>query len=63
MADDVDLTEQRTEFEAKVHLYQSHRDEPSIKEPTGACLNCEEPLTDRRWCNADCRDQWERRDS
>ncbi len=25
---------------------------------TGYCLECGETLTDRRWCDADCRDLW-----
>lgn len=29
---------------------------------TGACLECEAPLEGaRRWCDAGCRDMWERR--
>ncbi|MDR3088105.1 MAG: hypothetical protein LBU45_09210 [Azoarcus sp.] len=28
---------------------------------TGRCLWCDEPLEDgRRWCDSDCRDDWER---
>lgn len=28
---------------------------------TGCCLNCGQPVeSPRRWCDADCRDQWER---
>lgn len=28
--------------------------------PTGECLWCAEPLDDdRRWCDADCRDDWQ----
>jgi len=28
----------------------------------GRCLNCDEPLPlSRRWCDAGCRDDWERR--
>lgn len=30
-------------------------------EETGFCLLCGEPLIPgRRWCDADCRDEWER---
>lgn len=30
-------------------------------EATGYCLFCEEPLEDgRRWCDAECRDDWQR---
>lgn len=30
---------------------------------TGKCLNCHEPQADnnRRWCDADCRTDWEKR--
>lgn len=28
---------------------------------TGQCLNCEEFIpAPKRWCDADCRDRWER---
>lgn len=27
---------------------------------TGRCLSCSTPLADRRWCDAGCRDDWER---
>ena len=29
---------------------------------TGKCLYCEEPLNipGQRWCNAECRDRWEK---
>jgi len=38
----------------------------SVRKPagpvaTGRCLNCDQPVeSPRRWCDADCRDQWER---
>lgn len=33
---------------------------PTGPVPTGRCLYCDEILDDqRRWCGADCRDQWE----
>lgn len=28
---------------------------------TGECLNCEEPLKQGRFCDADCREDYERR--
>jgi len=32
-------------------------------EATGACLNCREPVASGlRWCDTDCRDDWEKRD-
>lgn len=34
---------------------------PTAPRATGFCLFCEEPVElDRRWCDADCRDLWER---
>lgn len=30
-------------------------------QPTGKCLNCNEPLKHKRWCNEDCRSDWELR--
>lgn len=30
-------------------------------EPTGECLNCFEPVpVSHRWCNAECRQDWEK---
>jgi hypothetical protein len=28
---------------------------------TGKCYNCEEPIEDGRFCDADCREDWTRR--
>ena len=34
---------------------------PAAPPATGACLWCDAPLADgRRWCDTDCRDDWER---
>lgn len=33
------------------------------KAQTGFCLNCDEPLAQGHFCDADCRDQHERRES
>lgn len=36
------------------------RDKGPKIEATGWCLFCDEPLPEgRRWCDADCRDDWE----
>ena len=35
---------------------------PAPLPPTGDCYNCGEILEgDRRWCDADCRDEYDRR--
>lgn len=58
MADDADLTRDRQEREDDLRRRLACR--PLIK-ATGLCLNCGTPLADdRRWCDADCRDDWER---
>jgi hypothetical protein len=37
---------------------------PEAPEATGFCLNCGVPLPPGvRWCDADCRDDWERLDA
>jgi hypothetical protein len=37
---------------------------PAAPQATGFCLNCGEPLSDgRRWCDTDCRNDWQRMES
>lgn len=59
MADDADLTQERQE---KMEDLLRRRDLGlPLVSATGVCLNCEAPLTgERRWCDSDCRDGWER---
>jgi hypothetical protein len=33
---------------------------PAAPQATGFCLNCGEPLPAGRWCDAECRDDWQR---
>lgn len=51
---------QRTEAQLeKVSRYKSQRHTANAK-PTGFCLFCGDPVAEnRRWCNADCRDDWQ----
>lgn len=36
---------------------------PTGPKPCGRCLNCDEPLDyPERWCDQDCRFDWERRE-
>lgn len=60
MADDADLTAERLEREmARLLALRLRR--ASGPQPTGACLWCGKPLAPPlRWCDADCRDDWER---
>jgi RNA polymerase-binding transcription factor DksA len=63
MADLVDLAQQQQERMAFVLEKYGKNIFRVAPEATGFCLSCGEPLPDgRRWCNADCRDDWERRD-
>ncbi|TXF11919.1 DUF2116 family Zn-ribbon domain-containing protein [Pelomicrobium methylotrophicum] len=56
--DEADLTAERLEREM-ARLLQLRRD--SGPAPTGACLWCGEKLAHPlRWCDEDCRDDWER---
>lgn len=60
MADEVDIAQEQMELEYRyARLAAQHfREEVSA---TGECLWCGEALEDgRRWCNAECRDSWER---
>ena len=55
--DEADLTQERAEREAELLRRASVK--PAGPEPTGACLWCDEPVEHpRRWCDAECRDQW-----
>lgn len=57
MADEADLAQARSEYELSVLLARRLPQGPA---PTGYCLWCGEPLMDaRRWCSAECRDDFE----
>lgn len=57
--DDADFTAERMARELERLLAVRKAAGPA---PTGHCLNCGEPLRDPlRWCDPDCRDDWERR--
>ncbi|WP_274585342.1 hypothetical protein V9W64_10550 [Neisseria leonii] len=61
MTDELDLASEREELMRQSALYRQSKAAVREAEPTGSCLYCEEPLSDGlRWCNADCRDDWER---
>ena len=58
--DEADLAESNSEFIARINRYESLKEEP-IAIATGYCLFCDEPLeAGRRWCNVDCRNDWEK---
>lgn len=56
--DEADIAAERLEREMDALLRRRAKSGPC---PTGACLWCGEPLRHPlRWCDADCRDDWER---
>jgi hypothetical protein len=66
--DDADRVTALSETADQANLYYSRRDEPNATY-TGYCLFCDEPIeplalsgveVPRRWCNAQCRDDWEK---
>lgn len=58
MSDDIDRAQNEVERTLGEALRQR---KPVGPEPTGECLHCGEAVPDqRRWCDADCRDRWEK---
>lgn len=54
----------QNEIEHAVRAALARRVELPAAIATGRCLTCDEPLGDRRrWCDAECRDEWERRNA
>jgi hypothetical protein len=57
MADVIDDANERADVFLRESL--AWRRQEATAEPTGACLNCEAPVTlPLRWCDGDCRDDW-----
>ena len=60
MADSMDEAVAASEVYAAAALRKA-RGEAIIAAPeTGECLVCGQPLKGRRWCDAACRDEWEK---
>ncbi len=60
MADEVDIADEVAETILQAQIDRARKDQETVK-ATGHCLSCDEPLEEgRRWCDADCRDDWER---
>ena len=62
MTDIADLASEREELIRAAALAERKPEGPKA---TGHCLECGHPFAvhkdGRRWCNAECRDDWERR--
>jgi hypothetical protein len=59
-ADEIDQANEMVEFTVEQMRKVVARASPEAV-ATGACLSCEKGLEEgRRWCDADCRDDWSR---
>lgn len=57
MRDPADRSQAVIELNDKLAL---QRRAPEAPPATGTCLYCDEPTEPgRRWCDAECRDEWE----
>lgn len=56
MSDSFDIASEREELERQ--MARTVR-QPEGPQATGRCLFCDEE-TPHRWCDADCRDSWEK---
>lgn len=58
MADIIDDANDLAEFHLQSALNNKAPEGPGH---TGFCLNCDEPLSfPERWCDSDCREDWDR---
>lgn len=60
MSDVIDQANERAEQFLNHSIHSVKK--PSVPEATGECFNCGDIiLNDVRWCDADCRNDWELR--
>ena len=63
MADDIDIANERAALRLKKQLEVR---KPTGPAATGYCLNCDSPMesdiSERRWCDQECRDDWQKRE-
>jgi hypothetical protein len=58
MPDEIDQIQDRMERDEE--LRRKYTPKPPTLKSTGSCLYCGEDLSsDRRWCDADCREDYE----
>jgi len=58
MPDEADLANEQAER----HLEAARSKRRPVLFITGSCYNCGEPIGAREFCDADCRDDYERRE-
>ena len=60
MADEFDKASEFEQLLLDSLLYMQSKKPKEEAAATGQCLYCEEPLpVGLRWCDSDCRDDWE----
>lgn len=60
MADDVDHAAEISELHLQRALIAVQSAQHDAPKPTGYCLCCgDDTPSDRRWCDAGCRDLWQ----
>ena len=60
MSDEVDVSNDRWDTYVSRRISSAAHNVPEA-EATGECLFCTEELPEgRRWCDADCRDGWQK---
>lgn len=59
-ADLCDQADQTSEFLLTVAM-NNHHHKPRGPQPTGACHNCKDDVDAGCFCDADCREDWEKR--
>lgn len=62
LIDILDIASQNEQLATKKAIQQASIKAGKLEvEATGKCLNCDEELTEgKRFCNAGCRDDWQR---
>ena len=61
VADDIDLANEMLDAQISRAVATAGKLEIPTN-PSGKCLNCYEPVKEgRRWCDADCREEYEQR--
>ena len=60
MSDDVDTSNDRWDWYVSMKIRENAAYKP-VAEYTGQCLYCDASVPEgHRWCDADCRDGWQR---
>jgi RNA polymerase-binding transcription factor DksA len=60
MADEADVANDRLEKILQARIEEAQWQLNNVTSGTGECWNCgEEVDANRRWCNAECREDWQ----